>query len=310
MLESLHMLYLGLTELVSSYALVMCGFGGVLGVIIGALPGLGATAGCALLLPITYSMDPTVALVTLAAVYYGDMFGGGISAILINIPGDSHAAVTALDGYAMSRKGQAGKALFVGFFSSFVGGMLGANCSDAYGLAAHKYRPRIRRAGDGGGYSRGYDQHRLDTRRTPHIRDLSPQGWSVFATIGMERSQRSPLCLRSDCSCTGHPVCSRVHWAFRPVDGHSVLSSTAFSRKKSTTTKTHVQGQHSKARTSLSAWCRYICAVRRRDSLSVCCRDPVRRSPHSSPISLRAREQARQGDGHRHSRGRRDCRVC
>lgn len=126
MLESLHMLYLGLTELVSSYALVMCGFGGVLGVIIGALPGLGATAGCALLLPITYSMDPTVALVTLAAVYYGDMFGGGISAILINIPGDSHAAVTALDGYAMSRKGQAGKALFVGFLSSFVGGMLGA----------------------------------------------------------------------------------------------------------------------------------------------------------------------------------------
>ena len=126
MLEALHMLSIGMSNLMDPYTLLMCGFGGMLGVLVGALPGLGATAGCSLLLPITFTMNPTVALVTLAAVYYGDMFGGGISAILINIPGDSHAAVTALDGYALSKKGYAGKALFVCFLSSFVGGMIGA----------------------------------------------------------------------------------------------------------------------------------------------------------------------------------------
>ena len=126
MIESLKMLTMGLANLADPYTLFMCGFGGVMGVIVGALPGLGATAGCSLLLPITYSMNPTVGLVTLASVYYGDMFGAGISAILINIPGDSHATVTALDGYAMAKNGQPGKALFVCFFSSFVGGILGA----------------------------------------------------------------------------------------------------------------------------------------------------------------------------------------
>ena len=257
MLESLHMLYLGLTELVSSYALVMCGFGGVLGVIIGALPGLGATAGCALLLPITYSMDPTVALVTLAAVYYGDMFGGGISAILINIPGDSHAAVTALDGYAMSRKGQAGKALFVGFFSSFVGGMLGAivltlmgslltNIGLAFG--APEMAAVILVAMTSIGWILG---------DAPYKGLIATGLGLLFATIAACRRSFS-------------------------------LSSTAFSRKKSTTTKSSRTRTAFQARTSLSAWCRYICAVRRRDSLSVCCRDPVRRSPHSSPISLRS----------------------
>ena len=289
MLESLHMLYLGLTELVSSYALVMCGFGGVLGVIIGALPGLGATAGCALLLPITYSMDPTVALVTLAAVYYGDMFGGGISAILINNPGDSHAAVTALDGYAMSRKGQAGKALFVGFFSSFVGGMLGAivltlmgslltNIGLAFG--APEMAAVILVAMTSIGWILG---------DAPYKGLIATGLGLLFATIGMEPAhKRSPLCLRSDCSCTGHPVCSRGALGFPACRRSFSLSSTAFSRKKSTTTKNSRTRTAFQARTSLSAWCRYICAVRRRDSLSVCCRDPVRRSPHSSPISLRS----------------------
>ena len=100
--------------------------GGVLGVIVGALPGLGSVAGTALLLPLTYTMNPTAAIIMLAAIYYGNMFGGAISAILINIPGDAPAVMTALDGYAMTRQGRAGQALFTAFLSSFIGGLIGA----------------------------------------------------------------------------------------------------------------------------------------------------------------------------------------
>ena len=101
-------------------------FGGAMGVIVGALPGLGSAAGCALLLPLTFRMDPTTAIVTLCALYYGNMFGGGISAILINIPGDSPAVMTALDGYPLTKQGKPGKALFISFVASAIGGVIGA----------------------------------------------------------------------------------------------------------------------------------------------------------------------------------------
>ena len=101
-------------------------FGGILGIIVGALPGMGSSSGCALLLPLTYKLDPTAAIIMLGALYFGNMFGGAISAILINIPGDSPAVMTALDGYKMTKKGQAGKALFTAFFASFFGGLIGA----------------------------------------------------------------------------------------------------------------------------------------------------------------------------------------
>ena len=97
-----------------------------MGIIVGALPGLGCVAGASLLLPLTFKMNPTTAIITLASMYYGTMFGGAISAILINIPGDAPAVMTAQDGYPMARNGQPGKALFTAFFSSTLGGLAGA----------------------------------------------------------------------------------------------------------------------------------------------------------------------------------------
>lgn len=99
--------------------------GGLLGTIIGMLPGLGPATGVAILIPITYGMDPTTALITMAAVYYGAMFGGSRASIMINTPGDSSAIVTCFDGYPMTKNGEAGKALGISAIASFVGGLFG-----------------------------------------------------------------------------------------------------------------------------------------------------------------------------------------
>src|SRR5699024_1771001 len=99
--------------------------GAVLGIIIGAIPGLGSALGVALLLPLTFGMDPVTGIIMLAGVYYGCMYGGAYSAILINIPGDSPAITTALDGYPMTKKGKSGKALFTANIASFIGGSIG-----------------------------------------------------------------------------------------------------------------------------------------------------------------------------------------
>jgi len=126
MMESLQHLFNGFGLIMNPAILLGALFGGILGVIVGALPGLGSAAGCALLLPLTFKMDPTMAIVTLCALYYGNMFGGCISSILINIPGDSPAVMAALDGYSLTKKGKPGKALLIAFIASFIGGLLGA----------------------------------------------------------------------------------------------------------------------------------------------------------------------------------------
>ena len=97
--------------------------GSVLGTIIGALPGLGPANGIAILIPIVFAMglDPTQALILLVSVYYGCMYGGRISSILLNIPGDEPALMTTLDGYPMARKGQVSEALALSGVASFVG---------------------------------------------------------------------------------------------------------------------------------------------------------------------------------------------
>lgn len=99
--------------------------GAVLGIIVGAMPGIGSLVGVALLLPLTYSFNPTTAIIMLGAIYYANMFGGAFSAILINVPGDAPAIMTAMDGYPMARKGRPGKALMTANLSSFVGGLIG-----------------------------------------------------------------------------------------------------------------------------------------------------------------------------------------
>ena len=99
--------------------------GGLLGTIIGMLPGLGPATGVAILIPITYGMNPTTALVTMCAVYYGAMFGGSRASIMINTPGDASAIVACFDGYPMAKNGRAGEALAISAIASFVGGMVG-----------------------------------------------------------------------------------------------------------------------------------------------------------------------------------------
>jgi putative tricarboxylic transport membrane protein len=100
------------------YALAGC----IIGTLVGVLPGIGPVAGIAILLPTTYGLDPTGALVMLSAIYYGTMYGGTITSVLMNVPGESASVITALEGHAMARKGRAGAALTVAAIASFVGG--------------------------------------------------------------------------------------------------------------------------------------------------------------------------------------------
>ncbi|WP_418606547.1 tripartite tricarboxylate transporter permease [Georgenia sp. SUBG003] len=101
-----------------------CFIGVVLGTVIGMLPGLGATTGVAILLPLTLTMEPVTALIMLAGIYYGCQYGGTIAAVLIATPGDANAVATVVDGYALARKGQAGKALAIAAIGSFVAAIL------------------------------------------------------------------------------------------------------------------------------------------------------------------------------------------
>ncbi|TWH18846.1 tripartite tricarboxylate transporter permease [Prauserella rugosa] len=102
--------------------LLFCLIGVTLGMFVGVLPGLGPAASIAILLPVTYTLDETAAIIMLAGIFYGALYGGTITAILLRLPGEASSAVTALDGYAMARNGRAGTALGVAAISSFVGG--------------------------------------------------------------------------------------------------------------------------------------------------------------------------------------------
>ena len=101
--------------------------GGVsIGMIVGVMPGLGPSAGLAILLPLTFGLDPTGAIVMLAAVYYGAMYGGTITSVLINTPGESATVASTFDGYPLARQGRAGPALVMAAIASFVAGTVGA----------------------------------------------------------------------------------------------------------------------------------------------------------------------------------------
>lgn len=99
-----------------------CFLGCILGTLIGVLPGLGPIATIAMLLPATYALPPTAALIMLAGIYYGSQYGGSTTAILLNIPGETSSVVTAIDGYQMARNGRAGVALFTAGMGSFFAG--------------------------------------------------------------------------------------------------------------------------------------------------------------------------------------------
>jgi putative tricarboxylic transport membrane protein len=101
-----------------AYAFIGC----VLGTLIGVLPGLGPAAGTAILIPITFNLDATGAIIMLCAIYYGAMYGGTITSVLINVPGEAASVVTAIDGYQMAKQGRGGAALAIAAIGSFIGG--------------------------------------------------------------------------------------------------------------------------------------------------------------------------------------------
>jgi TctA family transporter len=115
-------LALGLETALQPDNILICLLGVTLGTLVGVLPGIGPTATVALLLPITFNFDPIASLIMLAGIYYGAQYGGSTTAILLNLPGESSSAVTALDGHQMARQGRAGPALATAALGSFFAG--------------------------------------------------------------------------------------------------------------------------------------------------------------------------------------------
>jgi putative tricarboxylic transport membrane protein len=124
-MDFLSNLALGFSVALTPFNLVMAVCGVVLGILIGALPGIGPPSGVALLLPLTFGMDPTSGIIMLAALYAGTMYGGTITAVLINTPGESASVVTCLDGHQMALQGRAGPALGIAAIASFIAGTMG-----------------------------------------------------------------------------------------------------------------------------------------------------------------------------------------
>jgi putative tricarboxylic transport membrane protein len=124
-MEILGGLLQGFQVALTPMSLMMCVVGVLLGTIIGVLPGLGPSATIAMLLPLTFKLEPTGAMIMLAGIYYGAKYGGSTTSILLNVPGESSSVVTCIDGYQMARKGRAGAALGMAAVASFIAGTFG-----------------------------------------------------------------------------------------------------------------------------------------------------------------------------------------
>jgi putative tricarboxylic transport membrane protein len=115
---------LGFTVAFKPINLLYCFFGCFYGTFVGVLPGFGPTAAIALLLPLTFGMTPESAIIMLAGIYYGAMYGGSTTSILVNIPGEAASVTTTFDGYQMAKQGRAGSALSIAAIGSFIAGSL------------------------------------------------------------------------------------------------------------------------------------------------------------------------------------------
>ena len=124
MLEILNNLSIGFATALAPDVLVYAFVGCLVGTLVGVLPGVGPLAGISLLLPVTFGLNPTSAIVLLAGIYYGAMYGGSTTSILMRIPGEAASVMTCIDGYAMTQKGRGGAALAVAAVGSFVAGTL------------------------------------------------------------------------------------------------------------------------------------------------------------------------------------------
>ena len=118
-------LWQGFMVALAPYNLLWCFIGVLLGTLVGIMPGLGPAATIAMLLPLTFKMEPATAMIMLAGIYYGAKYGGSTTSILLNVPGESASVVTCLDGYQMARQGRAGAALGIAAIASFVAGTVG-----------------------------------------------------------------------------------------------------------------------------------------------------------------------------------------
>ncbi len=115
----------GLASVFTPHGLLFCFLGVVVGQVVGVLPGLGPAATIAMLVPLTFRLDAATSIIMLGGIYYGTMYGGSITSILLRVPGEAASAVTCLDGYEMARHGRAGAALGIAAFGSFIAGTLG-----------------------------------------------------------------------------------------------------------------------------------------------------------------------------------------
>ena len=122
MADLFNNLALGMAVALSLKNLALCFLGCLIGTLIGVLPGVGPIATITMLLPITFGIDPTGALIMLAGIYYGAQYGGSTTAILVNIPGEATSVVTTLDGHQMAKQGRAGVALGIAAIGSFIAG--------------------------------------------------------------------------------------------------------------------------------------------------------------------------------------------
>jgi putative tricarboxylic transport membrane protein len=125
MAETFQNLLLGFSVALQPSILVYAFVGCLIGTLVGMMPGLGPLAGISLLLPATFGLNPIIAVVLLAGVYYGAMYGGSTTSILLSIPGEAASVMTCVDGYAMTRNGRAGPALAIAAIGSFIAGTLG-----------------------------------------------------------------------------------------------------------------------------------------------------------------------------------------
>ena len=124
MLESLQLLANGFATAATPQNLLYCLVGALIGTFVGVLPGLGPIGGIALLIPATFGLDATSALIMLAGIYYGAMYGGSTTSILINVPGETASVITCIEGYKMAQAGRAGPALAIAALGSFIAGTI------------------------------------------------------------------------------------------------------------------------------------------------------------------------------------------
>jgi putative tricarboxylic transport membrane protein len=120
-MDEINALFHGFTVILTPMNILLMFVGIILGVLIGVLPGLGGANGVAILLPLTFTMSPTSAIIMLSCIYWGALFGGAITSVLFNIPGEPWSVATTFDGYPMAQQGRAGEALTAAFTSSFIG---------------------------------------------------------------------------------------------------------------------------------------------------------------------------------------------